>query len=466
MSESRSFVLSPCQFEIYTPNGITHYKQRVRFGIDTLYKKIPVGLPVQLHVGQSWVNDCMDRPFGEDGLRLKKCKPIGLDRIVEQAYVWRGRDDWHFNQLMSLVDDRCVAATATKEGTQPLPGGTLVVKDCNGTDKFQRWMYSYGKGFIKMAEWPKYCMNYNRRLGQFDVGRCKYGTGEEYDIANSSEELEVLGMGFEFIREDTPIKVMHGKKCLQRPYSLFQPDLTLRACSPSVNQMFVWHGADGSDFRYLASHIDNTCLGVQPDGSKAEKPAVGTPLTFLPCEYKKSYVKWSYGYGPQQLRMAEWPDLCAEFRHNLDRYVLGKCGLPWTDPLQAVVFDGTQPATNEDRESAIEAKSLAQQVDVGVRQTPFEHFRMAMKSILLASASHSNAVAAVLLIPTLLVLLSFTCQLVRRAISQFGQHRQRRGGYSAISAAVPHHGGSTDEDEVEMQAEVIATQCFQRHLLE
>jgi len=204
--------------------------------------------------------------------------------------------------------------------------------DCTDSDPLMRWIYSSGKGFIKLADHAHLCLESNGQI--FVLETCKFDT---WGMADSRQRLEVRGLGFHEIEEDTPQLVKQNSWCLDRPYK-DSGGLGLYSCGGGDNQKFVWYNLLTWQYHYLISHVDNKCLGVQG----TTEPAAGSSVSFMPCSENDQTIRWVYSYALSQLKLAVWPHLCLDFHESKRVFTVNVCTF-----LDGSSGGGLWPANNQ-----------------------------------------------------------------------------------------------------------------------
>jgi len=119
---------------------------------------------------------CLDQPFDESHVTL-----FGCNMQNNQKFVWVGApsalDDYHL--LISHIDNRCIGVgdgDADDKG-KPYRNAPIVFKECSDRDLLIRWVYSYGRKQLQMAEWLYLCMEYDDAKRIFAVQSCAIPDG-------------------------------------------------------------------------------------------------------------------------------------------------------------------------------------------------------------------------------------------------------------------------------------------------
>eukprot|EP00931_Biecheleriopsis_adriatica_P065302 TRINITY_DN3987_c1_g2_i1.p1 TRINITY_DN3987_c1_g2~~TRINITY_DN3987_c1_g2_i1.p1 ORF type:complete len:945 (-),score=184.58 TRINITY_DN3987_c1_g2_i1:43-2838(-) len=344
----KTFVVQKCRFEEYVQLiGDSTYKQRFDVQRKADVHKLPVRLPVRIRVGTNFAwQDCLDRPPNSDDVAKWGCKEGATGMSINQEFLVRGNKSWHFSQLVSNVDLKCLAAAAAHDLAE------VSFKECDANDDMMKWIYSQGKGFMKLAEYPDMCLGFTQASNKYTIQKCDF---DQVGLAVPYQFMSVIDLGFHEIHEDKPQALMQNGWCLDRPYGQPTPgtsELNLFDCTGGDNQKFVWYNIFTWRHHYLLSHVDNLCLGA----TGSSKPSPHSPITFKQCKDDDPNIRWEYSYGLSQLKMSHWPDLCLDYDDSIKAFAVNPCSfltggealVLWPAHNQVITFPGVEPKVEKD----------------------------------------------------------------------------------------------------------------------
>jgi len=237
-------------------------------------------------------------------------------------------------------------------------------KECDATDDMMKWIFSQGKGFMKLSEYPDLCLGFTAGASKFTMQKCKFDSA---GLADGNQMMSVIGLGFHEIKEDTPQPLVQNGWCVDRPYDKPTPgksELNLYQCTKGDNQKYVWYNKLTWRYHYLLSHVDNFCMGV----AGTSKPSLHSPITFKHCDDDDPNIRWEYSYRLSQLKMSSWPNLCLEYDDSIKAFAVLACTfldgsdamVLWPAHNQVIQFPGVQPEPEEDDDTDVLGAGILQ----------------------------------------------------------------------------------------------------------